>query len=87
MRKYKAHAATDVTGFGILGHLNYLANAQREKVSLKIDTLPIIRGLYKIEKVVRDFKIKEGFAAETSGGLAICIGKDKAKLLMSELRE
>lgn len=27
MKKYKAHAATDVTGFGILGHLGYLANA------------------------------------------------------------
>ena len=27
MKKYNANAATDITGFGILGHLNYLANA------------------------------------------------------------
>ena len=30
IRKYKAHACTDVTGFGILGHANYLAQAQKQ---------------------------------------------------------
>lgn len=29
MKKHNAHAATDVTGFGILGHSNYLAEAQK----------------------------------------------------------
>ena len=29
IHKYRAHAATDVTGFGILGHANYLAQAQK----------------------------------------------------------
>jgi selenide,water dikinase len=30
--KYKAHACTDVTGFGILGHADYLAQAQKNNV-------------------------------------------------------
>ena len=29
LKKYKSTACTDVTGFGILGHANYLAQAQR----------------------------------------------------------
>ena len=29
LRKYKAHACTDITGFGILGHTHYLAQAQK----------------------------------------------------------
>lgn len=30
--KHKAHACTDVTGFGILGHAHYLAQAQKNDV-------------------------------------------------------
>lgn len=35
-----AHAATDVTGFGLLGHAQNLASAQKSSVSFKIHTLP-----------------------------------------------
>lgn len=31
-KKYKVSACTDVTGFGIVGHATYLAQAQREAV-------------------------------------------------------
>jgi selenide,water dikinase len=43
MQKHGAHAATDVTGFGILGHAANLASNQKEDVSFVIHTLPIIR--------------------------------------------
>jgi selenide,water dikinase len=36
LRKYKAHACTDVTGFGILGHAHYLAQAQKKNVKFII---------------------------------------------------
>ncbi len=36
LRKYNAHACTDVTGFGILGHANYLAQAQKNNVKFVI---------------------------------------------------
>ena len=29
MHKYNSHSCTDVTGFGILGHAEYLAKAQK----------------------------------------------------------
>lgn len=32
LRKYKAGACTDVTGFGILGHAHYLGQAQKQDV-------------------------------------------------------
>ena len=35
-----AHGATDVTGFGILGHARNLAGSQKAAVSFKIHTLP-----------------------------------------------
>lgn len=36
MRKYNAHAATDVTGFGILGHARNLAEHQKNYVELQV---------------------------------------------------
>ena len=35
-----AHGATDITGFGILGHARNLAASQKAAVSFKIHTLP-----------------------------------------------
>jgi selenide,water dikinase len=42
LRRYKSHGATDVTGFGILGHAQNLAGAQKQEVDLVIDSLPIL---------------------------------------------
>jgi selenide,water dikinase len=86
MQKYKAGAATDVTGFGILGHTQNLANAQKKDVDLILHKFPVLGPLYKYDKIVRDFKLKEGKAAETSGGLLICLAKEKAKDFVDEFR-
>ena len=68
MHKYDAHGATDVTGFGILGHANNLAKNQKGKVSFKIHTLPILANMVKIFKASGiNFKLLDGFSAETSG--------------------
>ena len=42
LRRYKSHGATDVTGFGIFGHAQNLAGAQKQEVDLVIDSLPIL---------------------------------------------
>ena len=48
IRKYQVGACTDVTGFGILGHANYLAQAQKKNLEFVINTLPVYKGLVKI---------------------------------------
>jgi selenide,water dikinase len=68
MHKYNAHGATDVTGFGILGHGKNLANNQKKEVDFIIHTLPIIDGMREAdEKVNHMFKLIFGLSAETSG--------------------
>lgn len=68
MHKYKAHAATDVTGFGILGHANNLAKHQGKDISFVIDRLPVIKTVLPIAEVMnRKDKFLRGTAPETSG--------------------
>jgi len=63
IQKYRIGACTDVTGFGILGHANYLAQAQKNNVEFVLNRFPVYKGLVKIEKKVINFKFYEGYAA------------------------
>jgi len=85
MHKYGAHAATDVTGFGILGHGRNLAGNQTAAVNFEVHTLPIIRSMKEVDEKVQMFKLMDGFSAETSGGLFICLPADKAVAFCQEL--
>ncbi|XP_065827492.1 inactive selenide, water dikinase-like protein [Oscarella lobularis] len=91
MRKYGAHGATDVTGFGLLGHAQNLAKCQKESVDFIIHSLPIIAGMSDTAKIaakkIFDFKLHEGFSAETSGGLLIVLPKEKAGAFCQEIEE
>lgn len=88
MRKYQAHAATDVTGFGILGHSTNLAKNQLLPVKFEIHTLPIIKGVKKIEEKLNLFyNLYKGTSAETSGGLLIAMPPDQAELFIKEIQE
>eukprot|EP01121_Diplochlamys_sp_Union-15-3_P013057 TRINITY_DN4002_c0_g1_i2.p1 TRINITY_DN4002_c0_g1~~TRINITY_DN4002_c0_g1_i2.p1 ORF type:complete len:326 (+),score=59.18 TRINITY_DN4002_c0_g1_i2:271-1248(+) len=85
MHKYGAHACTDVTGFGILGHAKNLASNQKADVDFEIHTLPIFENMAKIDPHFAFFKLLAGYAAETSGGLFICLPKDSAELFCAEI--
>eukprot|EP00825_Cyclidium_porcatum_P038805 TRINITY_DN4584_c0_g1_i4.p2 TRINITY_DN4584_c0_g1~~TRINITY_DN4584_c0_g1_i4.p2 ORF type:complete len:142 (-),score=27.41 TRINITY_DN4584_c0_g1_i4:223-648(-) len=87
LKKYKARACTDVTGFGLQGHSNFLAKAQTNKVDFRIHALPLIKNCLKLDKVARDFKLTQGLSAETSGGLFICLSKENAKQFVQEMRD
>jgi selenide,water dikinase len=67
MHKYHAHAATDVTGFGILGHSRNLAKNQKEAVQFEIHTLPIIRSMREVDEKNKIYGLLKGTSAETSG--------------------
>jgi len=88
MHKYKAGAATDVTGFGILGHARNLAENQIQEVSFTIHTLPIIKNMVKVAKSVGNmFQLLQGYSAETSGGLLLAINKEAAPAFIKDIKE
>ena len=85
MLKHKAHACTDVTGFGILGHAQNLSSNQVEAVALEIHTLPCIKRTAAVNSQVHNFRLLLGYSAETSGGLMICISQDNVADFQAEL--
>jgi selenide, water dikinase len=88
MLKYKAHACTDVTGFGILGHAqNLTENQKQENLGMELHTLPLIAGTKAVNDQVFNFRLSIGYSAETSGGLMICMPPDQAQGYMDELEE
>ncbi len=68
MHKYNAHGATDVTGFGLLGHATNLARVQKNEVGFVIHNLPIIAKMAAVSKACGNmFGLLQGHSAETSG--------------------
>lgn len=84
MHKYNAHAATDITGFGLLGHAENLAKYQKVPVDFVIDQLPIIVNVRKIAEILEQKKLLNGKAVETSGGLLIAIDGNSAQAFCDE---
>ena len=99
----KVYGATDVTGFGFLGHLSEMLN---EKISFEIyeKNVPIIasakefadmgiipEGSYKNREFAKHFIDKEAdillFDAQTSGGLLLAVGEKDAMLAVKRLKE
>lgn len=79
MHTYGAHAATDVTGFGIFGHADNLARYQKQPVTLRIHTLPCIAGTVACDAALdRMFRLLAGHSAETSGGLLVVLPAERA---------
>lgn len=74
MHKYGANAATDITGFGLAGHAQNLAECQKDCLQFCITKLPILKNVLKFSEILSsDKKLRSGRAVETSGGLLICM--------------
>ena len=50
MYKSSVHAATDITGFGLLGHLNEMCKASRLTAEINFDSIPFIDGVFSLAK-------------------------------------
>eukprot|EP00746_Dinoflagellata_sp_MGD_P008067 gnl/MRDRNA2_/MRDRNA2_116082_c0_seq1.p1 gnl/MRDRNA2_/MRDRNA2_116082_c0~~gnl/MRDRNA2_/MRDRNA2_116082_c0_seq1.p1 ORF type:complete len:309 (-),score=58.65 gnl/MRDRNA2_/MRDRNA2_116082_c0_seq1:197-1123(-) len=87
MHKYQVHAGTDITGFGILGHADNLAKNQKEPVRFVIEQLPCIASTMKVADSYPVFKLREGYSAETSGGLLIALPASQAEGYCKEIHE
>jgi len=96
MHKYGAHGATDITGFGPKGHIGNLALNQTtmltkgEKFEFHVHTLPVIAGMAKVATFLKtnkilDFKLVDGYSAETSGGLLIMLPKENADAFIADI--
>ncbi|CAF4009755.1 unnamed protein product, partial [Rotaria sp. Silwood2] len=88
MHKYNAHACTDVTGFGLLGHAENLVKYQKNDVSFVIHNLPIIAKMATISKTLNNgFGLLLGKSAETSGGLLVILPYDQAAAYCKDIQE
>jgi len=68
MHKHESHGATDVTGFGLLGHASNLASAQKNTVDFVIHEMPVIRDMVAVAEACGvKFGLLQGRSAETSG--------------------
>lgn len=87
MTKHNAHAATDVTGFGILGHAQNLMDNQIAECGVELHTLPCIANTLKVNDNILNFRLRTGYSAETSGGLMIAMNEADALAYCAELRQ
>ena len=71
-------AATDVTGFGPIGHAANLASHQVEGVDFVLNVLPVFQGMAAVNEVIFDFGLLKGLSAETSGGLLLAFPSQAA---------
>lgn len=75
MHVHGALCSTDVTGFGILGHAENLAQNQRRKdLVFRLTALPFITHTLALDALKpTTFNLATGRSAETSGGLLIAL--------------
>ncbi|GAB1598203.1 selenide, water dikinase-like [Argonauta hians] len=88
MHKYNAHGATDVTGFGLIGHAKNLSKIQKNDVSFVIHNLPIIAKMAAVSKASGNmFGLFQGQSAETSGGLLIALPREQAAAYCKDIEK
>ncbi|MBD3406705.1 MAG: selenide, water dikinase SelD [Candidatus Lokiarchaeota archaeon] len=84
MRSIGVHAATDVTGFGVLGHAQNVATLS--EVQIEIESLPVIKGTLELAEFF-GHKLAAGLGAETAGGMLVFLHPEKVDAFRYELRE
>jgi len=84
MQEVSAHAATDVTGFGLLGHAGNVATLSC--VDINIDSIPVISGTLELAQFF-GHKLSEGYGAETAGGMIVFLDPQNVGAFTAILHE
>ncbi len=84
MQSVGVDAATDVTGFGLLGHAGNVSSLSG--VDVVIDTMPVIRGTLQLAKYF-GHSLSTGFGAETAGGMLVFLHPTKEEKFRRFLEE
>jgi selenide,water dikinase len=84
MQEVKVNAATDVTGFGLVGHGSELA--EQSHVDLEITTMPLVKGSMQISDIL-GYSLRDGRAHETAGGMLLSLSPEKTEQFVEVLRE
>ena len=82
MQKVPIHAATDITGFGLKGHLTNMATLSN--VDIIINNLYVIPGTPELSELF-GYPLLTGEAKETAGGILMAVSKENTDNLQSEL--
>jgi selenide,water dikinase len=80
MMQFDAHACTDVTGFGLMGHLAAMAAAGRVDVEIQWDDVPLLPGVLQCAADSILPGAVERNKESSSGALAACEGLENAAL-------
>jgi len=83
IREIPIHAATDVTGFGLFGHAQVIA--ERSKVNILLEQMPIFKNSLEVSEIL-GYELKTGKSAETAGGMLLAIPPDKIEAIQIELQ-
>lgn len=107
MRKFDVRACTDITGFGLLGHLQQMLEASGAGAEIYYSGIPVLKdaeqlaargiipggskanlqfyGKFADMTALTDAQKALVSDAQTSGGLLICIARDRAADMINEM--
>jgi selenide,water dikinase len=84
MAEVKANAATDITGFGLIGHSSEMA--EQSMVDIEITSVPVVKGSLQISDIL-GYSLREGLAHETAGGMLLSVSPENTVQLIASLKK
>ena len=88
MKKFRAHAASNVGAYGILAQAQSMARIQRFPVTMTVHNLPVIAKMAAVSRACAGvFGVISGTSVETNGGLLIAIGREDAAAFCKEIEK
>lgn len=83
MLEVKPNAATDVTGFGLVGHAENIA--RESGVDIEIQAIPVMKNAVQVSELF-SYGLERGEAAETSGGILVALPRKRVDEFIDALR-